>query len=77
MKMRVPHQIIESGRRAVMAIWGNMIDARRTMITIPGGYILKGKFKRGVRAKSRRKLQRDTQAGQQMTYPTLKLTMKV
>jgi hypothetical protein len=76
MKMSVPHQLIETTRQQVMSVWGNMILAQRTMIMLPGGYILKGYFRRGIRPHSRTKLHKDTVAGQPMTYPTLSMRMR-
>jgi hypothetical protein len=77
MKMSVPPGVIEDGRKAVRRIFGNMITVRQTMITLPGGYILKGRFRRGHRQFARRGLRKDTMAGAAMTYPALVLTMKL
>jgi len=76
MHMSVPPFVVEDARSKVMGIFGNIITARRIMIAIPGGYILKGHFRRGVRPHARRKLRPDTQAGAQMTYPALAMSMK-
>ncbi|UFX42070.1 hypothetical protein HAP47_0022685 [Bradyrhizobium sp. 41S5] len=77
MRMSVPPGVVEDVRKAVMARFGNFVTAKRTMITLPGGYILKGHFRRGYRPFARTKLRKDTMAGAQMTYPALVLTMKV
>ncbi|MHC2251031.1 hypothetical protein [Bradyrhizobium embrapense] len=77
MRMSVPPGIIEDVRKMVMARFGNFVTAKRTMITLPGGYILKGKFRRGYRPFARTRLRADTAAGAQMTYPALVMTMKV
>jgi hypothetical protein len=42
---------------------------------LPGGYVLKGHFRRGIDQFARTKLRKDTQAGSQMTYPALVLSM--
>ncbi len=76
MRMSVPPGVVEDVRKMVMAKFGNMVSSRRTMIPLPNGYVLKGKFRRGYRQFARTKLRRDTQAGSQMTYPALVLTMK-
>lgn len=76
MKMSVPPGVIEDVRKRVMARFGNIVTAKRTMIPLPGGYILKGRFRRGYRPFARTKLRPDTQAGAQMTYPALVLSMK-
>lgn len=76
MRMRVPHGVVEATRSAVMGIWGNMIRARATQIQLPGGYVLKGHFRKGYRPHARTKLRKDTKAGAIMTYPALKLEMR-
>ncbi|WP_454629534.1 hypothetical protein [Bradyrhizobium cenepequi] len=77
MRMSVPPGIIEDVRKMVMARFGNFVTAKRTLIPLPGGYILKGRFKRGYRPYARTKLRPDTMAGAPMTYPALVMTMKV
>lgn len=76
MKMSVPPHIIEDARQAVMRIFGNMLTARRTLVELPGGYVLKGRFHKGAGASARKGLRKDTQAGQPMTYPALVLAMR-
>lgn len=77
MKMSVPPFIVEAGVGKVKGIFGNIVDVKRVMTTLPGGYILKGYFTRGVRKNARTKLRKDTAAGAQMTYPAMLLSMKV
>lgn len=77
MRMSVPPGVIEDVRKMVMSRFGNFVTTKRTMIPLPGGYILKGHFRRGYRPYARTKLRADTQAGAQMTYPALILSMKV
>jgi hypothetical protein len=77
MKMSVPPGVVEDARKAVMSIWGNLITAKRTLIQLPGGYVLKGHFTKGIRPHARTKLRPDTQAGAPMTYPALLLEMRV
>ncbi len=76
MRMSVPPGVIEDVRKMVMSKFGNFVTAKRTMIPLPGGYVLKGRFRRGYRPFARTKLRADTSAGAQMTYPALVLTMK-
>lgn len=76
MEMRVPPFIVEDARKQVMSIFGNIITAKRTMITLPGGYVLKGHFRRGIRKHARPGLRPDTRAGAAMSYPSLLLTMR-
>lgn len=75
-KYRLGHQNIEATRQKVNSVYGNMITARSTMIQLPGGYVLKGRFRRGHRKYARRKLRADVGAGTAMTYPTLQLSIK-
>lgn len=77
MRMSVPPGVVEDARKLVLAKFGNLITAKRTMIPLPNGYVLRGRFRRGYRPYARRKLRADTQAGAQMTYPALVLSMKV
>lgn len=77
MQMSVPPGVIEDVKKMVMSKFGNFVTAKRTMIPLPGGYVLKGRFRKGYRPFARTKLKPDTQAGAQMTYPALVLTMKV
>lgn len=76
MKMSVPSGIIESARQAVNRRFGNFVFAQRRMITLAGGYVLKGRFRRGASGTGRRKLAKDTQAGAQLTYPALVLSVR-
>lgn len=76
MHMSVPPFIVEEARLAVNRIFGNIITARRTLVSLPNGYVLKGYFRRGVRPRARTKLRKDTQAGAVMTYPALVLQMR-
>lgn len=77
MRMSVPPGVVEDVRKMVMSRFGNFVTAKRTMIPLPGGYVLKGRFRRGYRPFARTKLRADTQAGAQMTYPALVMSMKV
>jgi hypothetical protein len=76
MQMSVPPGVVEDVRKMVLAKFGNLVTARRTMIPLPNGYVLKGHFRRGVRQFSRTKLRMDTQADAQMVYPALELAMR-
>lgn len=76
MKMSVPPGVVEDVKRTIMSRYGNMIECKATMITLPGGYILKGVFRKGIRPNARTKLRKDTMAGAQMTYPSLVLSMR-
>lgn len=74
MRMRVPHGIVEAARQATMKKFP-AIYVERQFVLIPaslgGGYMLKGRFRRGVRLNSRTRARRDTAAGQPITYPAL------
>lgn len=76
MQMSVPPGVVEDVRRMVLGRFGNIITAKRTLIPLPGGYVLKGVFRRGYRPYARTKLRPDTQAGARMTYPALVMSMK-
>lgn len=76
MVMSVPPGVVEDCKRTIMGRFGNMITVKATMITLPGGYVLKGHFRKGVRPNARTKLRKDTQSGAQMTYPALALRMR-
>jgi hypothetical protein len=76
MQMSVPHGVVEDVRQMVQRQYGALIMAQKKMILLQGGYILKGHFTKGIRQFSRKKLQRDTQAGQPVTYPALVLSVK-
>lgn len=75
-KYRLGHQSIEAARQKVNGVYGNLITAKSTMIQLPGGYVLKGRFRRGFRKYARRKARPDVGAGQPMQYPTLQLSIK-
>jgi hypothetical protein len=76
MTMRVPPGVAEDARQTVQRVYGALISVQKTMITLPGGYILKGVFTKGVRPFARKGLQKDTQAGQPVTYPALVMRFK-
>lgn len=76
MKMSVPHGIVEDGRQAIQRQYGKILEVKKTFITLPGGYILKGVFTKGVRQFSRTRLRPDVRAGQPVSYPALILRMK-
>lgn len=82
-RLSVAPQIIEAARQAVMRRYPQ-IDAQRIFITIPNGYVLKGRSIRSGLSFSKKAgfvrnhpphffFRKDTAAGQQMTYPTLVL----
>lgn len=76
MEMSVPPHVVEDSLGTVRSRFGNVVDIKATMVTLPGGYILKGVFKKGIRKYSRTKLRRDTSAGAEMTYPSMLLTIR-
>jgi hypothetical protein len=76
MRMSVEPGVVQDSRRTVMSRFGNTVEVKATMITLPGSYVLKGMFRRGFRRTARPKLRKDTQAGAQMTYPALSLVMR-
>lgn len=76
MRMSVPHGVAEDARLAVRRQYGKVVDIRKTMVELRGGYVLKGHFRRGHREFARRKIRPDTQAGAKMTYPAISLQMR-
>lgn len=84
----VPPLITEQVRQAVKRKFPSL-QASRTFVTIPGGYVLKGHafrsglhFDRKARSFTRiaprtRTNRRDAQAGQQITYPAVVMTENV
>jgi len=76
MNMSVPPAVVEDSLGVIRSRFGNVVEIKNTMITLPGGYILKGVFKKGIRPTSRTKLRKDTMAGADMTYPSLIMTMR-
>jgi hypothetical protein len=76
MLMSMPDGVYQDALRAVRSQFGRVIDVRFRMVLIPGGYTLKGVFRRGYKPGARTKLKRDTQAGARMTYPSLQMRMR-
>ena len=87
MKASVPPQIVEDGRQALMARYGNMVKVERTFVTLSGGYVLKGKQRTRAASTSRKSSaargkrttlarRKDLEAGRPMTYPALRITLR-
>lgn len=76
MRMSVDRGVYQDARKAVMGKYGQVVDVRFQMITIPNGYVLKGRFRRGFRQYARTGLKKDTAAGQPMTYPSITMRMR-
>lgn len=75
MDMSVPSGVAQDSNQIIRRRFGNLIASKSTMVTLPGGYILKGHFRRGIRKYSRTKLRKDTQAGAHMTYPAIAMSI--
>lgn len=78
MQMSVERGIYLEAAAAVKRQFGGRngaINVTQEWVTLPGGYILKGRFRRGFRKNARTGLKKDTQAGQPMRYPALVLSM--
>ena len=75
-KVSTGEAVFQDVRRKVQSQFGRAVDVKFRMVYIPNGYILKGRFRRGRKEFSRKKLQRDTQAGARMTYPAIVMNMK-
>lgn len=76
MKMSVPDGVFQRVRRKIQSQFGLVVDVRFQMIHIPGGYTLKGRFRKGYKEFARKRLEKDTQAGAIMTYPAIVMNMK-
>jgi hypothetical protein len=76
MQMSVLEGVYQDTMRAVKSQFGRAITVKFQMIFLPNGYVLKGRFSKGVKAGARRKLAKDTQAGARMTYPSIIMSMK-
>lgn len=76
MQMSVPHGVVEDARVAVRRQYGAIVDVKKTFVRLRNGYVLKGRFTRGVRQFSRTRLRPDVAAGEQVTYPALVLNMR-
>ncbi len=76
MVMSVPDGLYRRCQAAVSTQFGRAVEVRFKMIYLPNGYILKGRFTKGVKKYARRKLQKDTQPGARMTYPSIEMRMR-
>jgi|SRR5215218_10721507 len=79
MKMLVPDGIMEDAVSVLAKEFGGRkgpLAVDRRFINLPNGYILKGRFRRGHKAKARTALARDTKAGARMTYPAVVMDFK-
>lgn len=78
-RMRVRPHIYEDVYAAVRRRFGGpsgFIDASFTYQTIPNGYVLRGRFRRGPGAFARKGLRRGTRAGDPLTYPCIVMRMR-
>jgi hypothetical protein len=76
MRMSVPPGIVERTKQQLLAKYGNSVTARRIVIDLAGGYVLKGHFRKGARPFSRKGLRKDTKAGQPLNYPALLVALR-
>ena len=75
-KTKLPHRLVYRTRSAISRRYTEVVSSKYTMARIPNPYILKGRFRMGSRPMSRKKLRLDTQAGAEMTYPAIVLSMR-
>lgn len=76
MQMSAERGVYKDAQKAIMGRFGGAagaIGSRVTSVLLPGGYILKGRFRRGFRKYARTGLKADTQAGQPMRYPAIEM----
>jgi hypothetical protein len=76
MLMSVPDGVYKDVSRRVANQFRGMITVGFKMVTLPDGYILKGVFRRGYKEFARKGLQKDTRAGERMTYPSFTMKMR-
>lgn len=79
MRMSVERGVYQDVRKAVEKRFGGQdgpLTVDFEMVTIPGGYVLKGRFRRGFRQYARTGLKKDTMAGAPMTYPSIVMRMR-
>lgn len=78
-RMRVRPHIYEDVYAAVRRRFGGpggFLDVRFVYQTIPGGYILKGHYRRGPGEYARKGLRRGTRSGDPLTYPCIEMRMR-
>lgn len=87
-KMRAANPLFEQTRQQIFRTFPGLIDADVKFLPLPGGYVLKGR-QRVIAAKQNRKSsayragrarlasRRDRVAGEQMTYPSLVMRMRL
>ena len=78
MRMSVERGIYLEAAAAIRRQFGGRngsIKVTQEWVMLPGGYVLKGRFRQGFRKYARTGLKKDTQAGQPMRYPALVLSM--
>lgn len=76
MLMSVPDGVYQDARREVGRQFSGQVKVDFRMVSLPNGYILKGRFSKGRKTYARKGLQKDTVAGQRMTYPALIMNMR-
>lgn len=76
MQMSVPDAVFQGVRKKLQSQFGRAFEFKFRMIPLPGGYTLRGRFRRGYKEFARTKLQRDTASGAQMTYPAIIATVR-
>ena len=85
---RASRGIYEAARQAVQAEFGRIVQVELRYVTLPGGYVLKGRQRRIRAAKDRRSsafragrralaARKDRAAGEPLTYPALVITARV
>lgn len=78
-RMKVRPHIYEDVYAAVRRRFGGpsgFLDVRFLYQTIPGGYVLKGRYRRGPADFARKGLRPDTRAGEPLTYPCIEMRMR-
>lgn len=76
MQMTVPHGVYEDAYQFARRNFGGpagFLDVGMKYLVIPGGYVLRGRYRRGYRTGARKGIRKDTAKDQPLTYPSLVL----
>lgn len=76
MKMSVPAHVYEDAQQAIRRKFGELVAVALSFVLLEGGYVLKGRFRRGSGRAARKSPRKDTGRGQPLRYPALVITMK-
>lgn len=77
MKVSGSSHVYQQAQQIIAGRFGNQVKVRFEMRPAPqGGYVLKGRFSRGVGPSARKRLAKDTRRGAELTYPALVFSLR-